>query len=325
MCRAILLFVVLSATAAAQDPVPDTTDWHRYIPLEIGNEWHYSVDTRLHPSLPIFETILHSYEVVSDSLVGGQLYSTLIHCLQEENEDAVCDSDFDLVRADESTASVVEGEIVGEDVVEWVWLLYPCGLNAPFSNEGQLPPCPKGVWQDPGLEVYVWGEYVDEHHVAGGDGMTGQLTFKDYSTLVSASHVLSDAGLLQWWSGEPDCGWCGYLRYARLDGVEYGDPVVIVANESGPELPERHNQLSIFPNPVRSTATLTYVLDTPGRVTLDVFDLQGRKVESVEMGERQPGEHSAQVDTERWSNGLYQVRITSDQGFSVTKGIIVIH
>lgn len=155
--------------------------------------------------------------------------------------------------------------------------------------------------------------------------MIGRLTFKNYSTLVGGSNLLSDAGFLHWCFGDPGCGERGTLSYARLNGVEYGEPVVIVAKEGYPELPERHNQLTIFPNPVRSTATLTYVLDTPGRVTLDVFDLQGRKIESVEMGEPQPGEHSAQVDTERWSNGLYQVRITSDQGFSITKGIIVIH
>ncbi len=325
MRRAILLFVVLSATAAAQDSMPDTTDWHRYIPLETGNEWHYTVRTQIYPSLPIYETTLHSHKVVGDSLVDSVLYTTLVHCSQEEDENTVCDNGLALVRADEPSASVMNRYTVGGMAYEWPWLQYPCGLSAPFSNDPLVLVCADGMPQFPGLEYYVDGGPVEQYPVAGGDQMTGQLTYKVYSTLVSSAELLSDAGLLSWCVGDPDCGDRGSLLYAILDGVEYGNPVVIVASEGHPELQERYDQLSIFPNPVRSTATLTYTLDAPDRVTLDVFDLQGRKIESVEMGERQPGEHSAQIHTEHWSNGLYQVRITSDRGFSATKGIIVIH
>ena len=319
MRRAILLFVVLSATAAAQNPVPDTTDWHRYIPLEIGNEWHYAIDIELYPGLPIYERSYFLQEVVGDSTVLGIPYFLVESCGQREGETATCSEEYSLVRLDELTASVVQRRESGSEIQ---WGAYPCSLDAPFSSGGDWiqTVCPNGGEQ----EFFIYGELHESYDLLGTI-LDGPITHKIYSTLASGADVLSDVGLLGWWFGDPGCSTCASLAYARLNGVEYGDPVVVVANEGYPELPERHNQLSIFPNPVRSTATLTYVLDTPGRVTLGVFDLQGRKVESLLLGERSSGEHILELDTARWANGLYQVRITNDRGFLATKGIIVIH
>lgn len=319
MRLALLLFVVVSVSAGAQDPIPDTTDWHRYIPLKIGNEWHYAVDIEVYPGLPIYERSYSSREVVGDTMAAGTFYFLVEHCGQQEGETATCTEDYALVRLDELTASVFQRYDSG---AEGQWGGYPCSLDAPFSTGGGSVQtvCPDEEEQ----EFFIYGELYESYDLLGTN-LDGPVTHKIYSTLASGADVLSDVGLLGWWFGDPGCSTCASLAYARLDGIEYGDPVVIVANEGYPELPARHDQLSIFPNPVRSTATLTYVLDTPGRVTLGVFDLQGRKVESLLLGERSSGEHILELDTARWANGLYQVSITNDRGFLATKGIIVIH
>ncbi len=312
---AILLCAIVSVSAFAQEP--DTTDWHRYIPLELGNEWHYRWTYITGSNPPQAEIYDYLYEVVGDSLVDGTVYKKVVHCVQGENgPPPYCDFDFVLVRIDEELATVLRLWDNGEDL----WLHYPCELDAPFSDTPRDLTCP---WTGVTLAV-VSGEAVDEHPVGGGV-MTGSLTLKTYEIGDCGLYLLlSDAGLLYWKClGDPS----DYtLEYAKLDGVEYGEPVVVVvASEGDQSLPERDERLSIYPNPVRAQATLAYVLDDSGNLNLDVFDLQGRLVDSVVLGEQASGEHILKLDTSNWATGLYRVRVTTDRGFSATKGIIVIH
>ncbi len=37
----IALLLIGATPLRAQEPVPDTTDWRTYFPLEVGNEWQY--------------------------------------------------------------------------------------------------------------------------------------------------------------------------------------------------------------------------------------------------------------------------------------------
>jgi hypothetical protein len=45
----LALVLPLATPAAAQEPEPDTTDWHRYLPLEVGNAWQYRVEQVVFP------------------------------------------------------------------------------------------------------------------------------------------------------------------------------------------------------------------------------------------------------------------------------------
>lgn len=45
MRKLVLLLLVFSVAVSAQEP--DTTDWHSYYPLEVGNEWHRYMDFAL--------------------------------------------------------------------------------------------------------------------------------------------------------------------------------------------------------------------------------------------------------------------------------------
>jgi hypothetical protein len=62
----------------------------------------------------------------------------------------------------------------------------------------------------------------------------------------------------------------------------------------------------VVPNPIRSTASVRYALPKAGRVTLEVFDLQGRRVASLLRGQAQAaGWHELPVRTEGWPKGVY--------------------
>jgi hypothetical protein len=97
----------------------------------------------------------------------------------------------------------------------------------------------------------------------------------------------------------------------------YLDPNFVTGVEGTPQADEirvLHN----FPNPAPRT-TLQYLLRQSGAVTLDVFDIQGRRIESRPLGLRPPGVGQVDFSGSGRPNGiyLYQIRVTDPASGSV--------
>lgn len=76
--------------------------------------------------------------------------------------------------------------------------------------------------------------------------------------------------------------------------------------------------MSVFPNPVLREAVVRFTIERTQLVTLDVFDLLGRRVMQRELGVLETGEHEVQLDLQRLPTGLYIVRLTGDAGARAT-------
>lgn len=318
MRRSLLWAIVLLASpAVAQEPVPDSVDWRRYAPLAVGNAWQYAVDEQ-DLGWPIYHRRYVAAEIVGEVVINDTAYFEVELCERADDEPTTCagPEEITLVRYDGATASLTApaGAYSSEP---WSW--YPCGLDAPFRNGGEphIVPCPDGRedYQDG-----VYGEYHTEYTVLG-EIVTGSLTRKSFETLVSGAHLLTDVGLLSAGAGDPDCSQCISLVYARLNGVEYGAPVLTVASEPGPEPVEP--ALVVAPNPLRETADLRFALDAPQRLTLEVHDVRGRRVQTVELGARGAGEGHARFEAAGLPPGAYLLRLRGDAGFEATRGVIV--
>lgn len=77
------------------------------------------------------------------------------------------------------------------------------------------------------------------------------------------------------------------------------------------------------PNPVRSTATVTYNLPKSSPVTVRVYDLLGREVASVLTGKTLRRRGTLMIDTQGLSSGMYFVRMESDFGVQTTRMSVV--
>lgn len=66
-----------------------------------------------------------------------------------------------------------------------------------------------------------------------------------------------------------------------------------------------------FPNPVRSSTTISFTLSIPGEVRLEVFDLTGRRVTTLVDAHQSAGEHAVLFDTAGLANGVYLYRLTT--------------
>ncbi len=94
------------------------------------------------------------------------------------------------------------------------------------------------------------------------------------------------------------------LRQADVDGAFAYSPVVEVQ-----VTPSAIALLPNAPNPFTGATRLRYELPEPSTVTLQVFDLLGRRVASLADGEQPAGRHEMTFDGSRLATGTYFVRL----------------
>jgi hypothetical protein len=67
-----------------------------------------------------------------------------------------------------------------------------------------------------------------------------------------------------------------------------------------------------------------YALGAPQAVALELVDLLGRRVRSVEVGPQPAGAHDVRLDLGGLRAGLYVLRLRGDAGGEATQRIVVI-
>jgi hypothetical protein len=112
-------------------------------------------------------------------------------------------------------------------------------------------------------------------------------------------------------------------RQQTWQRVTLGDPATDAEPTAGAALPDEM-QITSYPNPFRRQATVEYALPEAGEVTLAVYDVLGRKVETVTRRRRSAGRHEAKLAAEGWPAGVYVVRLTSSTGASKTRTVTLL-
>jgi hypothetical protein len=106
---------------------------------------------------------------------------------------------------------------------------------------------------------------------------------------------------------------------------------VVAIHQAALSVPTRSEKPSSFtlfqnyPNPFNPSTTITYDLATAGRVSLELFDAQGRKVATLLNQSQGAGAHSYTLSAAQFSlaSGAYFYRLTWGN-FSQTKSMILI-
>ena len=88
--------------------------------------------------------------------------------------------------------------------------------------------------------------------------------------------------------------------------VEQAENIVPPVSIAGMALDQNH------PNPFNPTTTIGYSLSTPTRVSLSVFDVQGRLVARLVEGFQKEGRHEVRWDASQLPSGMYIYRIEAD-------------
>ncbi|MCP3681849.1 MAG: T9SS type A sorting domain-containing protein [bacterium] len=82
--------------------------------------------------------------------------------------------------------------------------------------------------------------------------------------------------------------------------------------EDSDSKPADYDLLGNYPNPFNATTTIQFDLEKESQVSLDVYDILGRKVTTLAEGVHQAGEHKVNWDASTYSSGVYFYKLTTN-------------
>ena len=80
--------------------------------------------------------------------------------------------------------------------------------------------------------------------------------------------------------------------------------------------------LSVAPNPVHATTTISYYQPAAGRISVKLYDVTGKLVTRLVSGYHDAGTSSFTVHRSSLSSGIYLLRLDTDIG-TVTRKVVV--
>ena len=99
------------------------------------------------------------------------------------------------------------------------------------------------------------------------------------------------------------------------------NPVGLSSNEN--EIPKDFYLYQNYPNPFNPSTHIRFDLAKSGFVTLDVYDITGRKVTELVNENLNAGKHNAEFNASELSSGIYFYRIVTPEFTSIRKMILV--
>ena len=88
-------------------------------------------------------------------------------------------------------------------------------------------------------------------------------------------------------------------------------------------IPDTYALLNSYPNPFNPVTSVHFTLPVESEVSLEVYNLQGRMVETLTSGNMQPGYHSVIWNADSYSSGVYFVKMIAGEYINTQKLMLV--
>jgi hypothetical protein len=265
---------------------PDTLDWKRYFPLEIGNVWEYR---EVESGPPLWRR-----EVIGDTVRGGWRYFVL-----DELNPVQAGRETFYARYDTAAFVVILSDLAADTIPA---PRYGCchGLMGIFDLSAAFGDTVSSPVPDDSSEYYT---------VDGGYGgiVLGRpveavkcFDLEDFWRECYAA----DVGPIEGYSLKRVV-----LTYAKINGVEFGTSRYTSVED--PDSPQ-HEVISatVFPNPARSTASVIFDGAVTGMIRITVYNVMGQVVSSEYV--LSAGEHRLMLGG--LPAGLYFVKLSTPSG-----------
>ena len=172
-----------------------------------------------------------------------------------------------------------------------------CGV---CNGPGSTAEC--GCSDIPDGDCDCLGNVLDECNVCGGDGIP--------------SGDCDCAGNVE------DCaGDCGGSAIVDECGVCNGENECLSLNEL--IIPDHYRIFSIYPNPFNPLTSITYGLPENGNVKINVYNIQGRQVETIVNTFQTAEYHSINWNASNYPSGVYLIRMESGD-FTQTQKLVLV-
>ncbi|MBU0487194.1 MAG: PKD domain-containing protein [Bacteroidetes bacterium] len=90
----------------------------------------------------------------------------------------------------------------------------------------------------------------------------------------------------------------------------YIDNINLCDGTGIPEMIDQNLDMNIYPNPVVTKSELNFNLFAPANVKVELFDIVGRKVQSIASGSMSSGPQSFIINAEKLHSGIYMLKVT---------------
>ncbi len=120
-----------------------------------------------------------------------------------------------------------------------------------------------------------------------------------------------------------DCSWgLGGLR-SDMGAYGGGDSAMVGIDDYSDLIPKRFALIQNYPNPFNAITVIQYNLPLKSDVTIEIYDILGRKVETLIQGEQPAGQHQAIWKAEDQSSGIYFYRIQAGEYAETRKMVLL--
>ncbi len=295
---ASLSVLLLATTAAAQPPVVNPA---RFAALNVGNRWEYTVaDTLDGTARPLTYSVA---TVDGETDIGGNRYVVVTY------------QTFDAASAATSPRYTCAYSPTLGPAPAGATTLPDYDCNRQVALPPTLPFAPTTITPGATVEIGAQSVPVDSLLSFGNQssGSGGQYSAYVYRYATGIGFV----SLRSWGAGHVTAqGQSTFknrtaLSFARIGGVAYGASVV--ASET--ELSAAAFRLLTAPNPSAGPVRIATTGAT-GRVTVDVFDALGRRVDGGTV------QGDAAFTFRASAAGIYVVRVTDEAGHVATQRVV---
>jgi len=80
--------------------------------------------------------------------------------------------------------------------------------------------------------------------------------------------------------------------------------------------------LNVYPNPAKNQTTIYFTLAKTSAVSIKLFDMNGKSIQTLISGNQQQGDHTLQLNTSKFSAGIYTIRMVTDNGVKNLKLVV---
>jgi parallel beta-helix repeat protein len=120
-----------------------------------------------------------------------------------------------------------------------------------------------------------------------------------------------------------DCSWgLGQIR-SDMGAYGGGDSLTVGIDEYDIPIPQIFSLSQNYPNPFNSATVIRYALPEPAHVKIEIFDILGRKVETLIDENQQAGYHQIIWNAAEKSSGIYLYKIEAGS-FTETKKMLLL-
>jgi hypothetical protein len=121
-----------------------------------------------------------------------------------------------------------------------------------------------------------------------------------------------------------NCIWGLGTERSDIGAFGMGNALLTEINEDmNPQIPAFIVLSQNYPNPFNPVTTIEYYLPEPSAVTLDIYDILGRKIETVVNGNQAAGHHTVFWNAIRNPSGVYFYRLKAGD-FSLSKKMLLL-